>query len=306
MMNRFVLGILIIFIPFRVTGQLFTLSDQYLNNTIAINPAFAGSNGALSLTAVYRNQWNGFEGSPVNSTISIHTPLHKDKIGLGFMLSDGSYGINKETVLTGNYAYRMELSRGILALGLGFGATFTNVAWNELRAYDPDDELLMNNPVSAILPDVSIGTYYYAKNLFIGFSVPMLLSHKPDHSTGKYDIENDFDEYSYFLEGGYYFRITKGIRLLPSVLLNYEKGKTPVLNYNAQIVFKDILRIGGGYRQKDVVIGMVQLNLNRQLMLAYSYDYAVGTSLTYADGTHEILLNYTFSYSRRVMSPRQF
>lgn len=305
-MSRFIFGILILFVPFRLDGQLFTLSDQYLNNTLAINPAFAGSSDALSLTAVYRNQWSGFEGSPVNSTISIHSPLNKDKIGLGFVLSDGSYGINKETVITGNYAFRMELSRGILAMGLGFGVTFSNVAWNELKAYDPDDALLLNNPVSAVLPDVSIGTYYYSKNLFIGFSVPMLLSHELDHSTGKYDIVNDFSQYSYFLEGGYYFRITKLIRLLPSVLLIYENGKSPVLNYNAQVIFKDLLRIGGGYRQKDVVIGMIKLNINRQLMIAYSYDYAIGNTAAYADGTHEFLLNYTFSYSRKVMSPRQF
>jgi type IX secretion system PorP/SprF family membrane protein len=306
MMNRIIAGILILFFPLRLAGQLFTLTDQYKNNTLAINPAFSGCNDALSLTAIHRNQWTGFEGSPVISTISAHTPLHKDRIGLGLMVSDGSYGIFRETVITGNYAFRMEMSRGVLALGLGFGATLSNAAWNKLHPYDQGDQLLLNNPVFAVLPDVSIGAYYKSKRFFAGFSMPMMLSHEFDYTTGKYNIVNDFSRYSYFIEAGYYLKICNGVDLLPSVLINYETGKTPVLNYNAELVFKDVFRIGGGYREKDIVMGLMQINLGRQIMLAYSYDINLRTTSGYTDGTHEFALNYTFIYSRKALGPRQF
>jgi len=41
-------------------GQMFPLSDHYVVNALAINPAFAGCQDALSLTASYRDQWVGF------------------------------------------------------------------------------------------------------------------------------------------------------------------------------------------------------------------------------------------------------
>jgi len=305
-MNHFVLSLLILILPLRLAGQLFTLSDQYLNNTLAINPAFAGCNDALSMSFLYRNQSAGFEDAPKNSTLSLHAPLNKDRVGLGLMVSDGSYGINNETVIAGSYAYRMEMNSGLLALGLGFGATVTNVAWNELKATDPDDILLTNTPVTAVLPDVSIGMYYYTKKLFFGFSLPMLLSHEFDHNTATYSISNDFSEYNYFLEGGYYAVLTSGMTLLPSFLFSYDPGNKPVLNINAQLILQDRFRVGAGYRTGDILIGMVQFNFNRQLMAAYSYDFNIGTIGKYDNGANEIVLNYTFSYSRKVRGPRQF
>ena len=305
-MIRQFLFILILLFPLRLAGQLFTLSDQYKNNTLSINPAFAGSNDALSLTAIHRNQWNGFEGSPVISTFTVHTPLHKDRIGLGLMVSDGSYGIFRESVIAGNYAFRIKMQRGILAMGLGFRATISNVAWNELHPYDPDDDLLTNRPVRAVLPDLSLGTFYKSKRFFLGVSMPCFLTHNFNHTSGKYTIENDYRNYNIFLEGGYYFKITKGIQLLPSVLVRYQPGNTAGLSYNAELIFNDVFSIGGGYRGKDIVMGLLQLNLNRQIMLAYSYDINMRTMSGYAGGTHEFALNYTFIFSRRALGPRQF
>lgn len=93
---------------------MFPLSDQYLNNTMAFNPAFAGCNDALSITLMYRDQMTGFEGAPKNSSLSVHAPLKNNRIGLGLTYSSSSYGINREKSLTGNYSYRIEAGRGLL------------------------------------------------------------------------------------------------------------------------------------------------------------------------------------------------
>jgi hypothetical protein len=42
-------------------------------NTININPAYAGSRGALSIFALHRTQW--VDGAPVTNAVSINTPL---------------------------------------------------------------------------------------------------------------------------------------------------------------------------------------------------------------------------------------
>ena len=67
-MNRFILSILAVSFPLQLLGQMFPLSDHYVYNALAINPAFAGCHDALSATILYRNCknrrfWPLFAGS---------------------------------------------------------------------------------------------------------------------------------------------------------------------------------------------------------------------------------------------------
>jgi type IX secretion system PorP/SprF family membrane protein len=305
-MNRFILSILAVSFPLQLLGQMFPLSDHYGYNALAINPAFAGCHDALSATILYRNQWVGFKDAPKSQMLSVHTPIDNDRIGLGLLIEKNSIGIFKETSFMGNYAYRRELYDGKLALGLGFGLTVYNIAWNELDATDADDEQLMNNSTSAVLPAFSLGTYYYTKKYYIGISLPLFLSHEMDQNTGKYKIKNNFSEYNYFFTGGYELGISPQVKLLPSLLVKYHPNHVIQIDYNAQINVKDRIWMGIGYRSKDMLIGMLQCQLTYQIRMAYSYDFDLGSTGKYKNGSHEIVLNYIFSYARKVKGPRQF
>jgi type IX secretion system PorP/SprF family membrane protein len=238
--------------------------------------------------------------------LSVHTPVYNDRIGLGLLIEKNSIGIFKETSFIGNYAYRMELREGKLALGLGFGVTVFNIAWNELEATDEGDVQLMNTSTSAVLPAFSLGTYYYTKKYYVGISLPLFLSHELDESTGKYKIGNNFSGCNYFLTGGYEVSITPQVKFLPSLLIKYHPNNAIQIDYNAQINLKDRIWMGIGYRNRDMLIGMLQCQLNYQVRMAYSYDFNLGTIGRYTNGSHEILLSYVFRYARKVMGPRQF
>ena len=64
---------------------------QYMHNTININPAYAGSRGAMSIFGLYRTQWVGLDGAPETSSFSVNTPVGNN-IGLGVSL------INDKTI----------------------------------------------------------------------------------------------------------------------------------------------------------------------------------------------------------------
>jgi len=304
-MNRYISVILVLLLPLQISAQLFQLSDHYVDNALTINPAFAGCHDALSATIQYRDQWVGFQDAPKNQTFSAHTPLNNDRIGLGLLVNRNTVGIYKETSFLGNYAYRRELHNGKLALGIGFGVTVYKVAWNELEAADSDDALLMNNATSAVLPDFSLGAYYYTKKYFIGFSLPMFLTHESDDNSGKYKIGNNFSDYNYFLSGGYEIGLNPAVKLLPSVLIKYHPGYKVQADYNIQVGLKDRLWIGMGYRSSDMVIGTFQFQINEQLRIAYSYDVDFSKIGGYKNGSHEIMMGYIFRYTRDVMGPRQ-
>lgn len=305
-MNRIILSIFVLTCPLNLTGQMFPLSDHYDVNALAINPAYAGCQDALSLTASYRNQWVGFEDAPKSYILSVHSPVYNDRIGLGLLVENNSIGIFRETSLFGNYAYRMELGEGKLAMGLGFGVTVSNIAWNELIAADPNDVQLMNASKTALLPNFSFGMYYYTKKYYLGISLPLFLNQELDENTGKYKLSNNFSGCNYFLSGGYEFGISPHVRFLPSVLIKYHPHNPVQMDLNARFSLKDRIWIGVGYRSRNMLVGMVQCQLNYQLKIGYSYDFNFGEIGKYLNGSHEIVLNYVFRYSRKVTGPRQF
>lgn len=289
-----------------VHGQINSLSDHYLNNMMAVNPAFAGSHDAFSTTISYRNQWIGFRDAPEDLNVALHTPVANNRVGIGLLIARSSYGVNQITELTGNYAFRAELNKGTLALGLGFGATMMNTDWNKLSAMEPDDELISGNDHFAILPDFSFGVYYYNTKMFAGLSLPGFMSHSPDPSTGRYQMINDFAGYNYLFTAGYSMEISNDISFMPSAMVRLKKNITPHADLNALFAIKDMLWVGAGYRTSNVLTGSVQYQLNYQLKAAYSYDFEMGPLSRYSKGSHEILFCYIFRYLRQVDGPRNF
>ena len=62
-------------------AQQYPVFTQYYFNELVLNPAYAGSQVQLSLTAQYRNQWVNFPGAPKTFSVSGHTALVKNKVG---------------------------------------------------------------------------------------------------------------------------------------------------------------------------------------------------------------------------------
>jgi type IX secretion system PorP/SprF family membrane protein len=305
-MNRAFLLILIFLLPVGLTGQVNYSSDLYNLDKLIINPAFAGSKDALSITALYRNQWTGFENSPKNYSVSAHAPLHNDRMGLGLFIEKSSLGIFKETNIMANYAYNMELSKGRLSFGLGIGATICNIAWNELVSSVGGDLLLMNEPVNTVLPNVSIGTYYFTRKYFIGFSLPFLLSHEINDISGEYHTAYDLNNNIFHLTGGYNFVLNPQLRLSPSMLFKYRPAGEVQIDCNFLLSLKERLSVGLGYRNHNTMIAMIDVMLNPQIRMAYAYDFDLSPLSKYKGGSHEIGINYIFCYQRNIASPRQF
>jgi type IX secretion system PorP/SprF family membrane protein len=305
-MKKILLHIFIFLVPVRLLGQMLPLTDQYVHNMLDINPAYAGSQNALSATLQYRLQWVGFKDAPRDQILSVHAPLDKDRIGLGLTVECNSIGIFHETTIMGNYAYRLEINKGILALGLAFGLDQIKNDWNALKANDIDDVLLVNNPVSATLPTFSLGAYYTSSSFFAGFSLPRFLGHKLDESTGKYKISNNFDNYNYLVTGGYAFKMPANFILFPIILIKYHPHEKIQADCLARVIYADRVAVGFGYRSQSTLIGMLECHINDQLKIGYSYDFDSGSLGRYKAGSHEIVLNYIFNYTHKVMGPRQF
>ena len=73
---------------------------HFMFNRLSYNPAYAGSSGDISLTALYRNQWLGLQlqapttggdagSTPKNIMFSFDMPVSWLHGGVGFVLNSG-------------------------------------------------------------------------------------------------------------------------------------------------------------------------------------------------------------------------
>ena len=69
---------------------------QYMYNTMSVNPAYVGSRGHTTITALGRTQWVGLDGAPDTQTLSYDTPLGYSGVGLGINLTNDRIGPSNE------------------------------------------------------------------------------------------------------------------------------------------------------------------------------------------------------------------
>ena len=76
---------------------------------------------------------------------------------------------------------------------------------------------------------------------------------------------------------------------------------------NANFLFVDKLWLGVSYRTFESLDFIGQFNVTDQLSLGYAYDWTLNDLKAASKGSHEIMLNYLFSFRKKAMlSPRYF
>jgi type IX secretion system PorP/SprF family membrane protein len=305
-MKRIIKTAFLILLPVSLSGQLAPVTNQYVLNPLTINPAVAGNRGVLNISALYRKQWVGVPGSPETITLASDAPVFDDKVGLGLMLISDRVGVTRETHIMTNYSYIVKLGEGSLAFGLGAGIITTNTAWSDLVVLDPGDELYLVDDRKFVVPAISFGTYYNNHNFFLGFSVPKFIGYKFNYDKNKYSMTVDPSQYNFMFYTGYGFQMSPKVEFIPSTLLSLNPGQKFLYDLNANFVFSNRFWAGASYRNARSIGALIQLQINNQFKVAYTYDFDTGKMGSYSNGSHEIMLRYEFRYKVSVVDPLVF
>lgn len=305
-MKRIIKTLFFILIPLGLSGQLAPVTNQYVLNPLTINPAVAGNRGVLNIAAFYRKQWAGIQGAPETMTFAADAPVLDNKVGLGLTIISDKVGVTKETYIISNYSYNLTLGEGSLAFGLGAGIITTNTAWSDLVVLDPGDELYLVDSRRFIVPSFSFGTYYSNHNYFLGFSIPKFIGYKFNYDKNKYSLTVDPGQYNFLINTGYAFNISPTIDFIPSTLLSFTPGQKFLYDLNGHFNFNNRLWLGASYRSARSLGALVQIQINNQFKVAYTYDYDTGKLGGYSNGSHEIMLRYEFRYKVNVVDPLVF
>ena len=306
MQKRIIHTILLLGLGVASFAQLQPLLDHEHFNGLAINPAYAGSQGALNVGLYSRTQWVGFEGAPRTYTFSAHSPLRNKKVNLGLIVIGDKLGSISETGFLLNYAYRIEMGKGKLSLGLAAGLTNLSSDLNSIRFTDLGDRLLQDPGRRALLPEFSVGSYYHTEKYYVGLSMPLFLSHHTNEGNGSYDLNFKLASANYMLTAGYLFTVADGIELLPSMLLRTNPANNTQLDVHCNVILREKIWFGTSIRTNGSLAALLQLQVNQQLRVGYSYGYELSELSSYQHGSHEVMIQYNFRYILEVISPRYF
>jgi type IX secretion system PorP/SprF family membrane protein len=279
---------------------------QYMYNTIAINPAYAGSRGALSVFGLYRTQWVGLDGAPETSTFSVNTPLSNSNLGLGVSLVNDKIGPTNENTLSADLSYTVPTSETFkLSFGIKATANLFNLDINKL---DPETQgdLQFQNLDNKITPNIGAGVYWHSDKAYVGLSVPNFIE------TKRYDDDDTAifkDKINYYFMAGYVFNLDhlEYIKFKPALLTKMVQGAPLQVDVSGNFMFNDKFVIGLAYRWSASVSAMAGFQVTDGLYIGYGYDHETTNLRKYNSGSHEIFLRFEFfnNYSR-ITSPRFF
>jgi type IX secretion system PorP/SprF family membrane protein len=283
---------------------------QYMYNTISINPAYAGSRETLSVVGLHRSQWVGLEGGPSTQTLSIHSPLRNDRVGVGISLINDQLGYENFSYVYGDFSYTLPIGeKAKLAFGIKGGMTHYSLDQEVLNDPDVSSDPFFDDISDRWNPNIGLGAYLHTNRWYLGLSAPRILNN--DYNKGRNGNLNfvALERVSYYFTGGYVFDLSESTKFKPAMLLKATNGAPLSFDMTANFLFNEVFWIGGSYRmdQSTAAIGAItDFQVSKQLRIGYAYEYPISELRAYTSGTHEILLMYEIFKSKRIKSPRFF
>lgn len=313
---RYITGLAIVFAWNQAHAQFDAMFTQYMFNEVFINPGYAGSKEAMSATLLHRQQWVNFPGRPITTSFSLHGPLMENKMGLGLSVLSEKVGPLNRNLIYGTYAYRIQVhDGGHLAFGLNAGLDNQIHKYAGLKVSDdpnalPDPNFLQNTP-NVMAANFGVGIYYSTKTYFAGLSIPRLLDNDVKfnyNGTRTVRITSvRADRFTYYLTLGNMFTITDNVKLRGTAMVKGVQNAPLQVDLTALSFINEMIWAGLSYRTNSSLAVILGLQVNEQFLVNYAYDYGLNRIQRYSQGSHEIAVNYLFSFKgRQIITPRYF
>lgn len=281
------------------------LYSQYMFNTLAVNPAYAGSADVFTALLLSRHQWVGFTGAPSTQTLVAHTPLPAQHMALGLSLLADKIGPTRQTGVYADYAYRIRTgAESRLSFGLKGGVNLYQADLATLATVDPDAANV--NVKGKALPNFGFGLFWHTPRYYAGVSLPKLLENELDAASGT-GIVTASERRHLFLIAGYVLDLNRSLRFKPSIMVRQVAGAPLSFDLNANFLLRDRIWLGGMYRFGNSIGLLAQYQVSDQFRVGYAFDLTTNRLGAYNGGTHEVMLNYDFRFfTGRTVSPRFF
>jgi type IX secretion system PorP/SprF family membrane protein len=309
-MKKIILTLFVVLIADSLVAQQDSQFTNYMYNTININPAYAGSRGSLSVLALHRNQWVGFDGAPITNTFSLHTPINNTKLGLGVSLINDRIGPSTENNLSVDLAYAIPTSDNFkIALGVKGTLNLFEIDWSKLNINIPSETILQTTIDNKMSPNVGAGLYFYSDKTYVGVSVPNMLETQHFQEGSSLATSSVATErMHYYFMAGHVFDLSQSVKFKPAMLTKVVNGSPLQVDVSTNFLFNDKFTAGLGYRWDRAFSGLLGFQFSKSWFMGYAYDMEVTKLANYNSGSHEIVLRYELfkDIRSKVIVPRFF
>ena len=292
-MKKIILYIITIFCYINVFAQQEPIFSQYYINDMVVNPAVSGSKIYNPLTIQTRQQWLGFEGAPLTSSISYHGALNNRSAIGGYLMFDKGTP-NTQANLHMNYAYHIPLDYDEVNLSFGLGAKvmYHNLDFDSNDLPPDYDQAFSAKSYDKILGDASFGVYVYGRNFYSGFSITNMLQSSFNTAVTTSPYPNS--EYrNYYGMAAYRFNIMNNDwQIEPSFRITKMQFQSTINDLSTRILYLEDHWAGLSYRTNGTAVFAIGTGLN-DMHISYSYDHTFfGEIMQHTYGTHEIGITF--------------
>jgi type IX secretion system PorP/SprF family membrane protein len=305
--NKISLGLLAVLAGLSAGAQQDPMYTHYMFNTLMVNPAYAGSRNALTITGLYRSQWVDFKGAPTIQSITAHSPLKNDHYALGLSVMNDKIGVTNKTSVFANFAYRMDLTKkSKLALGISGGVNIFQANLRSLQLDQEGDPTFQANINNRVTPNFGFGAYYSRERFYAGVSIPNLIRNNFENTGSA--LKGSEQRHYFFIAGGL-LHLSENLDFKPTTFIKLLPAAPVQADLTASFIVLKKLSLGAMYRTGDAFGALIGFNITSQLYLGYSYDWSYGlSSARYNRGSHEIAVRYDVPVygKKQVHTPRYF
>ena len=284
---KFLALLLVIFTSSKSYAQLNPLAAQYNSNRFLINPAYAGSTDGIKVNAAYRKLWSNVPGSPL--TQSITADYGKGKVGVGLNVYNESAGLQRQTRVTGTYAYHLQLGQEQQQLHFGVSLGFMSQRLENSDIYgNPNDPMVGQYNDRKTYLDGDFGIAYTSATFSLQASIPNL------KSVLKKDVIKLADVTTFYAASSYHFKLTEGaegIDLEPMVAYRGVQGFDNIWDAGAQleIANQQVFITGMYHSTKNATFGL-GMDFKKKYLVGGNYTTQTSALSGYTNGSFELNL----------------
>lgn len=277
---------------------------QYMYNTINVNPAYAGSRGAMSIFGLHRTQWVGLDGAPITNAVSINTPINESKLGLGLSLVNDRIGPTNENAISADISYTVPTSETFkLSFGVKGTLNIFNLDINKLNPADQGDPQFQNLS-NAMTPNFGAGVYFHSDKTYFGLSVPNFFE------TKRYDdnsVAVNTERMNFYFIAGHVFDLSYNVKFKPALLTKATEGAPLQVDVSGNFLINEKFVLGAAWRWDAAVSGMAGFQVTDSIFIGYGYDLETTRLRNFNSGSHEIFLRFElYKRHNKIVSPRFF
>lgn len=272
---------------------------QFYFNPYLFNPAYAGVSGYTEAAIAHRQQWIGFEDSPVVSGFSFQDPLKK-RVFIGFNLSTQKSIALRNTSVLATVGYAIPITENhSLRFAFSGGMTINDVDL-EGRDYS-NDPLILAAAQNKVYGEGSFGMLYTIKEFAVGIALPTLFSQQ---GTGAGILKTHPLEHllNQLYSVRYKFNVKSGFAVEPYFLYRLNRDLQNYWEVASLIHYKEKISVGASYQQYNGLAFFMGYTFREDYSIGYGYEVPNRTSAK--ANSHEFQMKFRFGEKKEI-KPRE-